>query len=231
MQAIAKVHEIFTSVQGEGVFSGKRQIFIRFFGCQTGCAFCDTYQDPDSVKEYSSNDLLSAVHIKAMPKAVHSVSLTGGEPLLWVNFLKEFLPKLKQDEYKVYLETSGILYHALGKVIDYVDIIAMDIKLPSSTQKQAFWDEHSKFLSIAMKKQVFVKIIVTGKTTAADFSKAVLLISRKNPYIALVIQPVTPLEGVLPASEVGLEQFKAIAMEHLYKVKIIPQMHKLYGIR
>jgi len=231
MQNIAKIHEIFTSVQGEGVFSGKRQIFIRFFGCQTGCAFCDTHQEPDSVKEYSSADLLSAVHIKALPKAVHSVSLTGGEPLLWADFLKEFLPKLKQDEYKVYLETNGILSGALRGIIDYVDIIAMDIKLPSSTQKQAFWKEHCEFLSVAMRKQVFVKIIVTGKTTAADFGKAVLLVSGKNPYIALVIQPVTPKEGVPPVSEAALEQFKAIALEHLYKVKIIPQMHKLYGIK
>jgi organic radical activating enzyme len=231
MEIKAKVHEIFTSVQGEGVFSGKRQIFVRFFGCRTGCAFCDTHQDSESVKEYLSADLLSVIHIKAHPAAVHSVSLTGGEPLLWVNFLKEFLPKLKQDQYKVYLETNGILYRELAEIIDYVDIIAMDIKLPSSTQKQAFWEEHSEFLNISMKKQVFVKIIVTGKTTASDFSKAVLLVSRKNPYIALVIQPVTPAEGVPPVSETGLKQFRTIALEHLHKVKIIPQMHKLYGIR
>lgn len=227
----AKIHEIFTSIQGEGIFSGKRQLFIRFFGCKTGCIFCDTHQDPENVKEYSNNDLLSAVHIKALPKTIHSVSLTGGEPLLWADFLKEFLPKLKQDEYKVYLETSGILPQELDKVIDYVDIVAMDIKLPSSTQRQAFWGEHSEFLSIAMKKQVFVKIIVTGKTTAADFGKAALLIAEKNPYVTLVIQPVTSQAGALSASEAGLEQFKAIAREHLYRVKVIPQMHKLYGIK
>lgn len=227
----AKVHEIFTSIQGEGIFSGKRQVFVRFFGCNIGCVFCDTVQSPQDVKDYSADDLLSAVNIQAMPKSVHSVSLTGGEPLLQADFLREFLPKLKQQGYKTYLETNGVLPAELLKVIDYIDIIAMDIKLPSSTETRPFWNEHSQFLKFSMREQIFVKIIVTAKTAAADFTKAVLLIAQSDPHIALVIQPVTPSPTVDAAGSDALKRFKDIASEHLNNVRIIPQMHKLYGIK
>ena len=228
---LAKIHEIFTSIQGEGIFSGKRQVFVRFFGCNIGCVFCDTYQGLQDVKDYSVDDLLSAVTMQASPQVVHSVSLTGGEPLLQTDFLKEFLPKLKQLGYKIYLETNGVLPSELPKVIDYIDIIAMDIKLPSSTQTSPFWKEHSQFLRLSMKKQVFVKIIVTAKTTAADFTNAILLVAQSDPHIALVIQPVSPQPQVSAADSGALKLFKDIANEHLNNVKIIPQMHKLYGIK
>ena len=226
---LAKIHEIFTSIQGEGILSGKRHVFVRFFGCGFGCSFCDTPQEAHEMKEYTAEELLSAVSIKALPGSVHSVSITGGEPLLQADFLKIFLPRLKQTGYKVYLETNGALPDELAKIIDYVDIIAMDIKLPTSTLAKGLWQEHSQFLDIAMTKQVFVKIVVTDKTTASDFNRAVLLVAQKNPYIALVIQPVTD-----HASRVGpliLESFKKIAKEHILRVKVIPQMHKIYGIR
>jgi len=229
---IAKIHEIFTSIQGEGVFSGKMQLFIRFFGCNLRCAFCDTPQNSESVKDYSVDDLLSAVCVKARPESIHSVSLTGGEPLLQADFLKDFLPKLKQLGYRVYLETNGVMHAELANVIDYIDIVSMDIKLPSSTRlPDDFWKEHSKFLEISMQKQVFVKIIVTSDTTTADFSKAVFLIAQKDPHIALAIQPASPQQNTGAVSAPSLRQFENIACEHLCRVKIIPQMHKLYGVK
>lgn len=227
----ARVQEIFTSIQGEGVFSGKRQIFVRFFGCNLSCNFCDTPQDPKDMREYSLQGLFSDVTSKAGPKDVHSVSITGGEPLLQADFLRMFLPKLKQSGYKVYLETNGALPENLKKVIDYVDIVAMDIKLPSSTSNIDLWKEHAEFLNIAMKKQIFVKIVVTSKTTLSDFNKAVFLVTERDPHIALVIQPVTSQKNTDCVNEKALSQFKNIASEHLRRVRVIPQMHKLYGIR
>lgn len=231
MKKTARIQEIFTSIQGEGVFSGKRQIFVRFFGCNLNCAFCDTVQPPEDFKEYSAEDLFFAVSGQAEPQNVHSVSLTGGEPLLETEFLKNILPKLKQSTYCLYLETNGTMPQQLESIIDYVDIVAMDIKLPSSTGLGSFWKEHAEFLKIAMRKMVFAKVVITAKTTAKDFYRAVNLIREKDPHIALVIQPVNPQLGTEPADAKILEQFKNIASEHLYKVRIIPQMHKLFGVK
>lgn len=228
---IANIHEIFVSIQGEGIFSGKRQVFVRFFGCNLKCVYCDTAQKPNEILWYSKDELFSAVSIKAAPESVHSVSLTGGEPLLQADFLKDFLPKLKQAGYKIYLETNGTMPQELAKIIDFVDIVAMDIKLPSSTGNAGLWRQNLEFLKIAMTRQVFVKIVVTGRTTAADLNKAVSLIAEQDPHIALVLQPVTPQPDVKAINPEMLERFNSIASEHLRIVKVIPQMHKLYGVK
>jgi organic radical activating enzyme len=231
MQKTARVHEIFTSIQGEGIFSGKRQLFVRFFGCNIKCAFCDTAQDPLDLKEYSVSDLFGLIRDRASPRSIHSISLTGGEPLLQAEFLKAILPKLKQCAYRIYLDTNGIMVKELAGVIGYIDIVAMDIKLPSSTGLGGYWKEHSEFLKAAMEKPVFVKAVVTNKTTYEDFYKAVTLVRNKNSHIAFIIQPVSPLLDIAPVDVKMLEVFKNVASEHLYNVKVIPQMHKLYGVR
>ena len=227
----AKIHEIFTSIQGEGIFSGKRQLFVRFFGCNLKCAFCDTPQQPSNITEYTSDDLFSYISQKTAPADIHSISFTGGEPLLQADFLKIILPKLKQVNYRIYLDSNGTMPKQLAGLIDFIDIVAMDIKLPSSTGLCDFWNEHKEFLRIAMKKSVFVKIVVTDKTTNEDFYRAVTLVSKNDPHIALIIQPVSPQDGIDPVDIETMNKFKNIASEHVHKVKIIPQMHKLFGVR
>ena len=38
----APIIEIFSSIQGEGLLIGERQIFVRFAGCNLDCTYCDT---------------------------------------------------------------------------------------------------------------------------------------------------------------------------------------------
>ena len=85
------------------------------------------------------------------------MSLTGGEPLLQKDFLKGLLSLFKESRMISYLETNGILYKELQSIIDDIDIIAMDFKLPSSTKCRSFWDEHKRFLEVALRKEVFIK--------------------------------------------------------------------------
>ena len=143
-----KISEIFDSIQGEGLYLGERQIFVRFFGCNLGCKFCDT--KPGRFIEYEPQELLE--EIKLYPKDCHSISFTGGEPLVQKDFLKEVLGLTKKQGYINYLETNGTLSDALNEVIEYLDIVAMDLKLPSSTGLEYFWEAHSKFLKIASAK-------------------------------------------------------------------------------
>ena len=82
------------------------------------------------------------------------MSFTGGEPLLSIDFLKEFLPQCKLP---VYLETNGTLYENLEQVIKYVDFISADIKLSSCTGLNALWDKHEKFFEIASGKNSLQK--------------------------------------------------------------------------
>ena len=90
----AKINEIFDSIQGEGPFIGYRQIFVRFCGCNLLCDYCDT--EFDKGEDLSPNELLEKIKRFDLNN-VQSISLTGGEPLLHYEFLKEFLPKLKKE--------------------------------------------------------------------------------------------------------------------------------------
>ncbi|MDI6736859.1 MAG: 7-carboxy-7-deazaguanine synthase QueE [bacterium] len=105
----ANLVEIFSSIQGEGMLVGFRQIFIRFAGCNLRCSYCDTpaaMTVPETwlVPEFDLElpnpvelDQVREVVDRFDPRIHHSVSLTGGEPLLQVEALEELLPSLNQE--------------------------------------------------------------------------------------------------------------------------------------
>ncbi|HRM60154.1 MAG TPA: 4Fe-4S cluster-binding domain-containing protein, partial [Megamonas funiformis] len=55
----------------------------------------------------------------------HSISITGGEPLLFTDFIRALAQKVKQFNVPLFLETNGTLPQQLEKVIDIIDIISM----------------------------------------------------------------------------------------------------------
>ncbi|MCX5665591.1 MAG: 7-carboxy-7-deazaguanine synthase QueE [Candidatus Omnitrophica bacterium] len=229
----AEITEIFSSVQGEGIFVGARQIFVRFKKCNMKCGFCDTPGDA-AEKEYSATDLMKEVKkIDGSKGPHHSVSLTGGEPLLYSEFLSSFLPHLKKARFKSYLETNGTLPDSLEEVIDLIDIVAMDFKLPSSTGERAYWKEHQEFLKIAARKKVFVKSVVTTDTKKEDVEEAVRLIMMVNKSMPFIIQPVTPVKNCdKRPGENRLREFLDIALKNgVENSRVIPQMHKILGVR
>ena len=236
------VVEVFSSIQGEGQCVGYRQVFLRLAGCNLECAFCDTpesrtvmaqnhiemtagkrdfkiFSNPISVVQLSRyvNNLLALPH--------HSVSLTGGEPLCQAEAITKLAPLIKG---RIFLETNGTLPSELSMVLPYIDIISMDIKLPSATG-QDMWLQHKEFLRLANTSTVFVKVVVTNKTSTEEVQQAIDLIATVNHDIPLIIQPVTPIrdcEGVTPDRVLAWQEQ---ALTLLSDVRVIPQTHKLMG--
>jgi len=259
------ISEIFSSLQGEGIYQGVRQIFIRFSGCNLNCEYCDTPESRvKSVKckvKGENQEITNPISVENLvsvlsnhfpppasysPERVHSVSLTGGEPLLQVNFLEKLLPALKKLGLKIYLETNGTLPKALEKIVDLIDYIAMDIKLPSATGKDLF-SEHSDFLQISKKRlqvtsyppagakrrtgRLQVKIVLTNKTLEKEIEKSINLIKKIDKKIPLVLQPVTSVNGIIPPERKKILSWCNLAKKNLSDVQIIPQKHKLWGIK
>ncbi|MHB8158303.1 MAG: 7-carboxy-7-deazaguanine synthase QueE, partial [Desulfocucumaceae bacterium] len=154
----------------------------------------------------------------------HSVSITGGEPLLQVEFLKGLLPALRSLGIKIYLETNGTLPGNLGSIIGLTDIISMDIKLPKTSGCEPQWDKHLEFLSIARQGQVFVKIVLDDHSDFLEYNTAVDLIARVDSGILLVIQPVT-LDGKCILTPKRALEYQSAALKRLKEVRIIPQAH------
>ncbi|MCI0481324.1 MAG: 7-carboxy-7-deazaguanine synthase QueE [Candidatus Dadabacteria bacterium] len=229
----AQVVDIFSSIQGEGVFVGAKQVFVRFKNCNLTCSFCDEPKDrPAAI--YTPRSLMRAINLITDEKGPHhSVSLTGGEPLCHADFLLSFLPFLRRNRMRSYLETNGTLPDALTRVIDLVDIVAMDFKLPSSTGLRAFWGEHLDFLKIASKKKVFVKAVITANTTSKDIEKAISIINGMGKNIPFILQPATSArDGDKEVGKERLLEFLEMGTRgDLEHIQVIPQLHKIKGIK
>lgn len=229
----ASVTEIFSSAQGEGIYLGVKQIFVRFNGCNLDCSFCDESKT-GSAKEYTVGELMARIRLlNSRYGPHHSVSFTGGEPLLYAGFIESASRFLKKEGLPVYLETNGTLPDALKKVLRAIDIIAMDFKLPSSAGEGAYWDDHLKFLKIASGKRVFVKAVVTPDTTKGDIKKTAGLIKGVSKRIPLILQPVTlPGPSFRGMDGERLLEFLRIGIRQgLKDVRIIPQVHKIIGVK
>jgi len=230
-----EISEIFSSLQGEGPYLGTRQVFVRFGRCNMQCEYCDELAKMKEEKffVYSLEELLIAVEKLDEEKGRHhSISLTGGEPLMYASFLENFLPRLKEKGFPAYLETNGTLPRELDCVVRWCDIIAMDLKPSSSTQDRSYWKEHEVFLKIAARKEVFVKVVVTPTTRFEEIQKCVRLVSSVDPGIPFIFQPLSDPLGINVEALKLIEQiFSKEAEKELYDVRVIPQMHKIWGVR
>jgi len=242
----AMIDEVFASVQGEGPWAGQRHIFVRFIGCDLACAYCDT---PDAVKQTATGarDCRAQVSPRSFervsePNPVTTerlsvlcarlridgpsrpvLSLTGGEPLLHAAFLQEWLPAM-QKTYRTYLETSGVHFAEMRSLAGLIDVVSMDIKLPSSTGLHPYWDEHREFLKATEGAERFVKAVVTAKTSPGDIRTAARMTAEQDRRIPFVLQPAS---GPLSPPAESLVLFQNSALEILEDVRVIPQVHKM----
>ncbi len=237
------LREIFSSIQGEGPYVGCRHLFVRFVGCNLACAYCDTPREvpmkcrvemkpgtgnfvtiPNPLTPEEVGVLISGLNVARH----HAVSLTGGEPLLNPDFIRELIPLLHGAHRGIYLETNGTLVEELEAVVDLVDVISMDIKLPTATGMEALWEVHRRFLQIARTKEVILKAVVAAETPPEEVLAAAEL--ARTAGSVLILQPVTgraPEESPAPAE---LLKLQARALEITGDVRVIPQVHRLCGM-
>ena len=145
------------------------------------------------------------------------------------DFLKEILALTKNEGYKNYLETNGTLPYALAEVIDFVDVVAMDVKLASSTGLLDYLAQHAAFLKIASQKEVFVKSVICEETKEEDLKKALFMLRKINPKAVFVLQPNSSQDYISLEAKLGF--FKGMATKFDLNARIIPQMHKLAGVK
>ncbi len=220
----AQINEIFDSIQGEGPYIGYRQLFIRFCGCNINCAYCDTEFKTGTI--YTTDELIKKVKTYDL-KTIHSISLTGGEPLIHFEFLKEFLPL---TGCKVYLETNGTMAHALEEVIHNIDIISMDIKLDSSSKIGDIFLQHEKFIETVVKyrKEIFAKIVFDTDIRDFEINESVRLAQKYE--MPLILQPRMEGNNIAVPPDFIEETMKKFTAR--YKdTRLIGQVHKFFNIR
>ena len=132
--------------------------------------------------------------------------------------------KVRELGLKVLLETNGTLAQELEKIVEFVDIISMDIKLPEFTGK-SYFDQHEKFILKSLAKDLYIKIVVSATTDIKEFMGAIQLVAKADNTIPVIIQPVSAQENRIPTPD-QLLLFQAKALDVLTSVRVIPQTHK-----
>ena len=221
----AFIKEIFLSIQGEGPHVGERQLFIRFCGCNMSCNYCDTDFDISESKEYSASELINIVNKFGTNL---TISLTGGEPLVSADFLKEFLPLAKASGHKIYLETNGTLPNKLNHIIDYVDIIATDIKIASATKLNVSTLLVDEFFKIASQKETFAKVVFDANITDLEIAEIISIVKKYD--IELILQP--KMKGnVFSLTSSDCESIFEKFISKYGRTRLIPQLHKFINVR
>lgn len=249
MSAAGYIHEIFSSIQGEGLLIGRRQVFLRMCGCNLQCAYCDTtggrrealfcraQKEPDEPRFENIENPLTVDKACALVQRLGragriqpELAVTGGEPLMQAAFLAELLDDLRSCGIEAMLETNGTLPDALPKLLPYVTRIAMDIKLESATGEPSRFEDNARFLEIGRENGIFVKIVFAEKTEEAELKTALKIVRDIDAGIPVILQPVTTIGNINPPSPKRILCMESLASKMVRNARVIPQTHRAISL-
>ncbi len=175
------VSEVFSAIQGEAALVGERQVFVRLTGCNIRCSYCD---QPEALERVAGPCRIertagrrdwsieaSPLRIDRVVEAVgalwsqvphHSISLTGGEPLLQGRRVERLAERFAGRGWPVMLETNGTLLPPLRRVGPRLAYVSMDLKLRSVDGELVAPSVQARFLAEALASgaTTWVKVVV-----------------------------------------------------------------------
>ncbi|MDQ0897291.1 MULTISPECIES: radical SAM protein [unclassified Paenibacillus] len=208
--------EIFETVEGEGTRAGFPTVFVRLFGCNLRCTWCDTkYSYPPAEAENVMT--IAEIISKVQTYRSRHICLTGGEPLLYGEkslALIDALAELEQVD-DLHIETNGAIDLAL-----FVERVAspkvryiMDFKLPDSGEMGQMIMSNFALL----REQDELKFVIGSEH---DFRTAVEVLeqhpTKAQPMFSPVWETMPPRKLVELMLDAGLS-----------KVKLNMQLHKI----
>ena len=210
--------ETFGSVDGPGI---RYVVFMQ--GCPMRCLYC---HNPDTWaigkgREVEAEELISEYEKNKMFYRGGGITVTGGEPLLQVDFLIELFSLAKEKGIHTCIDTSGITYTGafteyqakLDRLLEYVDLVMLDIKhIDPIRHRELTSKDNGGILAFAKyleQKRVPVwirHVIVKGYT---DDSESLLSLGR---FIG-ALSNVKALD-VLPYHAMGEAKYRELGMEY-----------------
>ena len=171
-----KIHslESFGSVDGPGV---RYIIFVQ--GCRMRCQFChnpDTWT-LDGGTEYTADALLEkALRFKTYWGTDGGITVSGGEPLLQIDFLLELFQKAKQQGVHTVIDTAGNPFTREGEffrkfqaLMEVTDLLLLDLKeINPERHRKLTGQENSNILDLArylseIGKPVWIRHVLVPK--------------------------------------------------------------------
>jgi len=205
------INEVYASIQGEGLLVGLPVIFVRFQGCNLRCPWCDQPSALPFLRDHSVPIDRLLAHLSEYP--IKHIVLTGGEPLAQegITFLVE---ELMSRGYSVQIETNGTLWQ------EGLEKFAERLHITCSPKWTANWFVHPKIIRYAKELKFVVDDVL---------SQDVLLKSEFRRFLEegkVVLQP----EGnKLVFFEKALN-LQAALLKLGFTVRVLPQVHKFFGV-
>ncbi len=204
-----RISEIFFSLQGEGTEIGLPTVFVRLYGCDLRCRWCDTMY----AVEGGRFEVLGVddVYRRVACYGCARVCITGGEPLLQAGEVEALTRRLLDGGMLVVLETSG---HRRPPAIfgDERCVISMDCKCPSSGMEGRM----DPSLPGSLEEKDQLKFVLADRR---DYDYALRILDERPTRAQVVFQPVGGSEARWIA--------EAVLKDGLHRVRVLPQLHKL----
>ena len=162
-----KVSEIFTSFQGEGPYVGTPATFLRLYGCNLDCEWCDT--DMSTYELLSVDDVAEIILTQMEFNNIKTLIITGGEPTLQMEEIKRLIKELPED-IKIQMETNGSLFEYVPE-IEYV--------ISPKEDKEKVFENYYKF------ENTFFKFVITSQE---DIDEVISLKEKYNYDKAIWLQ-------------------------------------------
>ena len=227
--------ESFGTVDGPGI---RYVLFMQ--GCPLRCIYChnpDTWETGKGEK-ITPDEVLQEFNKNRSFYSKGGITVTGGEPLLQVDFLTELFKKAKAENIHTCIDTSGITYNTdnpaymqkLDELMKYTDLVMLDIKhIDPESHKKLTSKDNSRVLDFAKyletkKIPLWVRhIIIEGYTDKPeDLRKLGEFIGKLKNLKALDVLPYHTM-GVNKYKEMGisypLEGMEALPMEKAVEAK------------
>ena len=205
-----KVVEIFKSIDGEGRRTGLPVTFIRLYGCNLNCSYCDTRYGcvGNNYTEMSVKEICQ----KVIDLGLARVTITGGEPLIHESII-ELIKALDDAYFDINIETNGSVaflpfVHAISGAW-----VTMDYKCPSSGMEDKMVLENLKNLRV----RDVLKFVVGSEE---DLEAAKYIINTYHPRSRIYLSPVF---GEIEAKDI----VKFVLDNNLSSVYTQVQLHKV----
>lgn len=215
------VHSIFRTISGEvnHQHQGRMATFIRLQGCNLRCKWCDTKQ-AQSLKAKSRMSIVDVLTQVKLLKC-RNIVITGGEPLLQLEYVRTLLNMLARWNYMVTVETNGS--QAIPAALQNLAYWVVDYKLQSS-RVGAYMND---LAFINLKRSDIIKFVVQDETDFSQSLKVKARLIHLNPKLStatFAYSPILDKVGV-PTLMRWLEetgQFDALVSVQIHKLFQIP---------
>jgi 7-carboxy-7-deazaguanine synthase len=235
-----QLNEVFTSIEGEGPYFGTKTIFVRMSGCHLNCHWCDTtyalaMNSGTNITVDEAKDLI----MKELQPNTYKINFTGGEPLIQHEAVAELAKFMKQKKgLRTYIESSCFDSLRFAKVLPHIDICKVEFKMSDSEVVDHDSYNHLLLnqirclkLAVMQRKKTYVKVVVTGSSNIHEFRNLVKEIFENAEPSNLVGFVIQPCAGVDEPTVEKLLSFYDCVYPMYDEVRIVPQLHKLMGVR